>query len=64
MRMKMIPLNPLQLKWVGSMFLVAACIVGLVGLSYAQVAIVEVDPTPITKPFDVDFAMAIKRIPT
>lgn len=47
--------KPLKLKWMCSVFLLAASTVGLVGMGFAQVAVIEVDPTPRTKPFDVEF---------
>lgn len=54
--MKITPLNPLHLKWLCGMFLLAAGTIGLVGPSLAQVAVVDVSPAPRTKPFDVDAA--------
>ena len=54
--MKMNHLNPVKLKLVCGMFLLVTSIVGLPGLSFAQVAVIDVDPTPKTKPFDVNLA--------
>ena len=54
--MKMISFSPVTLKLVCGMFLLVTSTVGLPGLSFAQVAVVDVDPTPKTKPFDVEVA--------
>jgi len=53
--MHMILPKSLKLKWMCSMFLLAAGTVGLVGMGFAQVAVIEADPTPRTKPFDLKF---------
>lgn len=37
------------------MFLLAASTLGLAGIGFAQVAVIEADPTPQTKPFDLKF---------
>lgn len=46
----------LKLQLMCSLFLLAVTTMGLAGLSVAQVAVIEADPTPRTKPFDLEFA--------
>ncbi len=47
---------PLKLKWVSGLCLLAASTVAQVELSFAQLTVVDVNPAPRTKPFNIDFA--------
>ncbi len=47
-------MTSLHWKCIGTLFLLVASTLGFFGLSFAQVAVIEADPTPKTHPFDLE----------